>query len=116
MSEEEKKAIENVKNMFEGITIDSLNKKSKMTIYCLGIADILLFINAFDNQQKEIEELKNGNIDFWISDKEIETRIKSKYISKYKIMEIAKEYIEDETIDLHGFYMKVMRLLRGNKI
>ena len=56
MSEEEQKAIENVKNMFEGITIDSLNKKSKMTIYCLGIADILLFINAFDEQQKEIEE------------------------------------------------------------
>ena len=61
MTEEEKKAIENVKNMFEGITIKSLNKDSKMTIYSLGIADILLFINAFDKQQEETEELNAEN-------------------------------------------------------
>ena len=42
-------------------------------------------LNLIKKQQKEIEELKNGNIDFWISDKEIETRIKNKFISKDKI-------------------------------
>ena len=36
-------------------------------------------------QSKEIEELKNGQIDFWISDKEIEERIRNKFVSKDKI-------------------------------
>ena len=58
LSEEEKKAMESVKNMFEGIALENLRKDSKMTIYSLGIADILLFLNVFEKQQKEIEELK----------------------------------------------------------
>ena len=86
LSEEEKKAIEYVKYMFEGITIKSLNKDSKMTIYSLGIADILLFINAFEKQQKEIEELKE-TVEF----------VTSHYISKDKIIElVAKHKLEYE--------------------
>lgn len=45
-----------------------------------------------ERQQKEIEELKNGNIDFWISDREIEVRIKNKFISKDKIKAKIEEY------------------------
>ena len=41
--------------------------------------------NLIEKQSKEIEELKNGQIDFWINDKEIEERIRNKFVSKDKI-------------------------------
>ena len=40
---------------------------------------------VIEKQSKEIEELKNGQIDFWISDKEIEERIRNKFVNKDKI-------------------------------
>lgn len=71
---------------------------------------ISILFDLIDKQQKETEILKA------IINKEHENNLDKRYvelkfISKDKIMEIAKEYIEDETIDLHGFYMKVMGLL-----
>ena len=132
MTEEEKKAIENVKNMFEGITIDSLNKKSKMTIYCLGIADILLFINAFDKQQEEIEKHEENELilcmDIEKRKKEIEElkqeKAKLKYdlknnyidkgivvknfISKDKIREKIKELEQIQNTALTGTTIEIM--------
>lgn len=66
---------------------------------------ISILFDLIEKQQKEIECL---NV---IHESYKEMIEENNYISKDKIMEIAKEYIEDETIDLHGFYMKVMRLL-----
>lgn len=76
-----------------------------------------ILFGLIHKQEKEIEELKKDRYLYNSETGEI-TKIKSNSISKDKIMEIAKEYIEDETIDLHGFYMKVMRLLekRNNTI
>ena len=53
----------------------------------------------FKRQQKEIEELKNGQIDFWISDKEIEERIRNKFVSKDKIK--AKIEVLDKSIKVN---------------
>lgn len=91
-------------------------EKEKTVKYLLkvvieGKKDIIQEKEFFLNEkEQEIEELKA------IINKEHENNLDKRYvefnfISKDKIMEIAKEYIEDETIDLHGFYMKVMRLL-----
>lgn len=63
---------------------------------------ILLFkrlMLKIEKQSKEIEELKNGQIDFWISDKEIEKRIRNKFVSKEEIIKefpttITKEELE----------------------
>ena len=52
----------------------------------------------FEKQQKEIEELKNGQIDFWISDKEIEERIRNKFVNKDKIKAKIEE-VKDGTYD-----------------
>lgn len=76
----EKEIIEQIKNdlsvgEFYDITEDAVK----------GLLDL------YNKQQKEIEELKNGQIDFWISDKEIEEKIKNKFISKDKIIEMIKE-------------------------
>lgn len=60
--------------------------------------EIKLLRQAIEKQQKEIEELKNGQIDFWISDKEIEERIKNKFVSKDKIKAKIEE-IKDGTYD-----------------
>ena len=47
--------------------------------------DIIILKKVIEKQSKEIEELKNGQIDFWINDKEIEERIRNKFVSKDKI-------------------------------
>lgn len=52
-------------------------------------------LNLIEKQQKEIEELKDGQIDFWISDKEIEERIRNKFVSKDKIKAIIEELDEE---------------------
>ena len=53
---------------------------------------------VIEKQQKEIEDLKNGHIDFWINTKEVEDMVRGKFISKDKIREkidlIDKEYAE----------------------
>lgn len=38
-------------------------------------------------QQKEIEDLKNDHIDFWINTKEVEDIVRGKFINKDKIKE-----------------------------
>ena len=60
MNKEEKKAIENVKDMFEDISLEELikNKDINVTIYSSGILDILRVIGIVERQQKEIEALK----------------------------------------------------------
>ena len=61
MSDEEKKAIESVKDMFEDISLEELikNKDINVTIYSSGILDILRVIGIVERQQKEIERLQN---------------------------------------------------------
>lgn len=61
--------------------IDDLEKLEKET-------EIKLLRKAIEKQQKEIEELKNGQIDFWISDKEIEERIRNKFVNKGKLKDV----------------------------
>ena len=76
MSDEENKAIEYWKTHME---ILHWNTQLASEYY------IKILLNLIDKQQKEIEELKNGQIDFWISDKEIEERIRNKFVNKDKI-------------------------------
>ena len=61
MNKEEQKAIESVKSMFCDITIEELikDKDFKISIYSLGIIDILKVIAIVDNQQKEIKKEKS---------------------------------------------------------
>ena len=78
LSDEEKEALRNFKSEYE-----TCDHYSSDLIIELDDAEILL--NLIEKQSKEIEELKNGQIDFWISDKEIEDRIKNKFTSNDKI-------------------------------
>ena len=65
--------------------------------------------DKIEKQSKEIEELKNGQIDFWISDKEIEERIRNKFVSKDKI----KAKIE-ELDDLNSPFAQ--RVINGKEV
>ena len=76
MTDEEKKAIEYLKQHI----IPVYGKKGQIEYFLNNIV-----LNIIEKQSKEIEELKNGQIDFWISDKEIEDRIKNKFTSNDKI-------------------------------
>ena len=89
LSEEEKKAIHDLKNLKSGIGI--LNCIPGIEKDETDIKAIETILNLIEKQSKEIEELKNGQIDFWISDKEIEERIRNKFVSNDKI----KAKIED---------------------
>lgn len=80
MSDEEKKAIESLIEIREFANLSSY-KDTKISQ--LNAIDVVL--NLIEKQSKEIEELKNGQIDFWISDKEIEERIRNKFVSNDKI-------------------------------
>ena len=71
LSDEEKKEYEELKSLLYTGTISQYGKRK--------------LIDIIEKQQKEIEELKNGQIDFWISDKEIEERIRNKFVNKDKI-------------------------------
>ena len=101
MSEEEKRAIE----YWQYIRDTQIYDGYKGHVYSV------VLLNLINKQQKEIEQL--NEIKQQICNEELITQdyVQENFISKDKIMEIAKEYIEDETIDLHGFYMKVMGLL-----
>ena len=59
--------------------------------------------------KEEIEELKNGQIDFWISDKEIEERRRNKFVSNDKI----KAKIEECRKILYSFEKELE--LKANK-
>jgi len=85
---DEEEAIEWLKRLVK------LNKRDNLDN---TFAEILL--NLIEKNSKEIEELKNGQIDFWISDKEIEERIRNKFVSKDKI----KAMLENEIINISGF-------------
>ena len=86
MNEEEKQAIEYLKHsIFEYEEIDTsvmeyIDKNHKI-IYKLIL-----------KQQKEIEDLKNDHIDFWINTKEVEDMVRGKFINKDKIKEKIKYY------------------------
>lgn len=58
MSEEDKRAIESVESMFGDITIEELikDKDFNITIFSLGILDILRVIAIVENLQEEIKE------------------------------------------------------------
>lgn len=77
MTYEEKKAIEFVKSELQDEKIARNDYQSLSGLY--GNLEIEIVLNIIEKQSKEIEELKNGQIDFWISDKEIEERIRKKF-------------------------------------
>ena len=95
LSDEEKREYEELKSLLYTGTISQYGKRK--------------LIDIIEKQQKEIEELKNGQIDFWISDKEIEERIRNKFVNKDKIKakieEINKEMLNEEN-SLELFYRK----------
>ena len=78
LSDEEKREYEELKSLLYTGTISQYGKRK--------------LIDIIEKQQKEIEELKNGQIDFWISDKEIEERIRNKFVNKDKIKAKIEEY------------------------
>jgi len=90
MTDEEKQAIEFLKEYQDKppfiIWKDNMpyNKKIQSQI----------ILNLIEKQQKEIEELKNGQIDFWISDKEIEERIRKKFPTTITKEELEKRWKE----------------------
>lgn len=84
LSDEEKREYEELKSLLYTGTISQYGKRK--------------LIDIIEKQQKEIEELKNGQIDFWISDKEIEERIRNKFVNKDKIKAKIEELeIEQES-------------------
>lgn len=95
LSDEEKREYEELKSLLYTGTISQYGKRK--------------LIDIIEKQQKEIEELKNGQIDFWISDKKIEERIRNKFVNKDKIKakieEINKEMLNEEN-SLELFYRK----------
>ena len=100
LSLEEKKAIENVKDMFEDISLEELikNKDINVTIYSSGILDILRVIGIVEKQQKEIEELEkkcNNKYYHTIKCRELEKEINNGW--KDKINKL-KEEVETEQI------------------
>ena len=55
MSDEEKKAIERVKDMFEDVTIKDIDEQS-ITIYGVAMLDVIKVLTIVEKQSKEIEE------------------------------------------------------------
>ena len=100
MTDEEKKAIEIIKGLAVYYDDYSLLDEEEIEENELVNNSITIILNLIEKQQKEIEELKNGQIDFWISDKEIEERIRNKFVSKDKIKAILgiEENIDEEKI------------------
>lgn len=94
MKKEEKEAMERAKFL---IKIDTYLEKEMLTN----------LLNLIEKQQKEIEDLKNGQIDFWISDKEIEERIRNKFVSKDKIKAKIEE-LKDGTYDAKIILQKLL--------
>ena len=100
MSDEEKKAFESVKDMFEDVTIKDIDEQS-ITIYGVAMLDVIKVLNIVEKQQKEIEELKEKNknmIDFsklrlsyYDNGKGMQVIIEG-FISKNKIKEKIEEY------------------------
>ena len=98
MTDGEKNVIDLLKN---------IDKQKCMMLECPVVKNnikrqlkIIELNRTIRKQSKEIDELKNGQIDFWISDKEIEERIRNKFVSKDKIKakieELEKEITEDK--------------------
>ena len=90
LSDKEKKVIDLLKN---------IDKQKCVMLECPVVKNnikrqlkIIELNRTIRKQSKEIEELKNGQIDFWISDKEIEERIRNKFVSKDKIKAKIEEF------------------------
>ena len=60
LSDEEKKAIESVKDMFEDVTIKDIDEQS-ITIYGVAMLDVIKVLTIVEKQSKEIEELNLKN-------------------------------------------------------
>ena len=98
MTDEEKKAIERIEDVFYQDLGKGINKIQKITLYEDSITDIRTVLNLIEKQSKEIEELKEKNeyLPNWVS---------KKYVSKDKI----KAKIEEvEQWELYN--MKIPRL------
>lgn len=57
MTDEEKKAFESVKDMFEDVTIKDIDEQS-ITIYGVAMLDVIKVLTIIEKQQKEIEHQK----------------------------------------------------------
>lgn len=107
MSEEEKKAVDILINEIADIVISEYCTHCKICenedTECYYIKTIDTVNNLIEKQQKEIKVYK----------KEIELQgyITKDYISKDKIMEIAKKNDTDFYIDTHNFFIDIMKLL-----
>lgn len=92
MNEEEKESFKFLKDVC----------KAGFNSRILGSYDLKNILNIIERQQKEIEDLKNDHIDFWINTKEVEDMVRGKFINKDKI----KELREIDNIDLIQFKIK----------
>ena len=90
MTDEEKKAIEFIKSELQDEKVRN-DYQSLTGLY--GNLEIEIILNLIEKQSKEIEELKNGQIDFWISDKEIEESI-----------EYLKLKIKNDNLTIQGMF------------
>ena len=99
MSGKEKKAIENVKDMFEDISLEELikNKDITVTIYSSGILDILRVIGIVERQQKEIEKLRNKNNKWKDKINKLKEEVETEQISNpYDFSYLLNEIFEDK--------------------
>ena len=80
--------------------------------------DIETILKLIEKQQKEIKELKNDHIDFWINTKEVEDMVRGKFINKDKIKEKIEEitsyaYTSASERDCQDYAIQVLKELLG---
>lgn len=99
MSEDEKRAVEIVQGLKIYYDNDCLLDEEEIEENETVNNAIDTLINLIEKQQKKLEqekeknkELINGQIDFWLDDKEIVERIKTNYISKDKIKTLKENF------------------------
>ena len=117
MTDEEKEAIEHLTKKMK------YHKDNPLDTYVWLTLDehyVRIILNLIEKQSKEIEELKNGQIDFYISDKEIEDRIKNIIVNKIKakieeLQEDIKYSANPLSIDNSKFGIKVLQSLLEEK-
>ena len=114
MSDEEKKAIESVKDMFEDVTIKDIDEQS-ITIYGVAMLDVIKVLTIVEKQSKEIEEFKEDNNElrkYYATRKEVEELKEinrclhdsaENYIHIDKIKAKIEEVDKDENVSISDF-------------
>lgn len=107
MKKEDKKALESVKDMFADVTIEDIDEQ-KITIYGVAMLDVIRVLNLVEEQQKEIEDLENGDLTtvymsgFYDGEKKWKDKIKAKkeYYKSYENLEIYEHYNYGEIVQV----------------